>query len=197
MFVKICGITSVAATDAAINAGADALGFVFADSPRRVSMETARELAGRVPAHIMRVAVMRHPTAALAMQVLETFEPDWVQTDAADLKAISLPVGCRALPVYRNGRIADRAPLPARLLFEGSASGAGSPADWTEAAELARNRELILAGGLTAENVAAAIATVRPWGVDVSSCVERSRGVKDEKRIAEFVARVRALENRK
>jgi phosphoribosylanthranilate isomerase len=196
MFVKICGITSEAAIDAAISAGADAVGFVFADSPRRVGLERACELASLVPAHIMRVAVMRHPALAFARQVVEIFEPDWLQTDAEDLEAISLPAGCHALPVYRNGQVADPVALPSRLLFEGAASGAGSTADWTEAAELAEQRELILAGGLSTANIAAAVAAVRPWGVDVSSGVERSRGVKDERKIAEFVARVRALEKK-
>ena len=102
---------------------------------------------------------------------------------------------CRALPVFRNGD-APAAERPPRLLFEGAVSGSGRTADWDEARALAEASEVILAGGLDAQNVAAAIRAVRPWGVDVSSGVERRRGEKDAGKIKEFVARARALEGR-
>lgn len=192
VFVKICGINSEAAAAAAIEAGADALGFVFAESPREVTPERARELAARVPASVKRVAVLRHPPRALWQHVLEVFSPDWLQTDAEDLAAIELGSGCVALPVYRDGR-APHTP-PGRLLFEGVKSGSGRTADWNEARALASRTQLILAGGLDATNVADAIRRVRPWGVDVSSGVEKRRGEKDPQMIHEFVARVRALD---
>jgi len=192
MFVKICGINNAAAAEAAVEAGADALGFVFADSPREVTPERARELAAAVPRGIKRVAVLRHPPRALWRRVLDVFAPDWLQTDAEDLADIELPAGCAALPVYRDWR-APAAP-PARLLFEGSRSGSGRTANWDEAAALSSRTQLILAGGLHAANVEDAIRRVRPWGVDVSSGVETRRGEKDPRMIHEFVARVRALE---
>jgi phosphoribosylanthranilate isomerase len=193
-FVKICGINSEAAAEAAVEAGADALGFVFAESPREVTPERALELAAAVPRTVKRVAVLRHPPRALWRRVLEVFAPDWLQTDVEDLADIELPAGCTALPVYRNGR-APATP-PARLLFEGARSGSGRTADWDEARALASRAELILAGGLDADNVADAIKTVHPWGVDVSSGVERRRGEKDAQKIREFIARVRALDER-
>ena len=128
--------------------------------------------------------------------MLEVFEPDWLQTDAEDLAAMELPDGCRALPVFRNGRTPPAGERPPRLLFEGAVSGSGRTADWDEARALAAASEVILAGGLDAQNVAAAIRAVRPWGVDVSSGVERRRGEKDAGKIKEFVARARALEER-
>jgi phosphoribosylanthranilate isomerase len=82
-----------------------------------------------------------------------------------------------------------------RILFEGAVSGVGSTADWQTAAQLARTTELVLAGGLNATNVADAIAAVRPFGVDVSSGVEASPGIKDPVRIHEFVQRARAAAN--
>jgi phosphoribosylanthranilate isomerase len=193
VFVKICGLSTPAAVAAAVEAGADAVGFVFAPSPREVTPERARELCAGVPRTVARVAVMRHPPAELVRRVLDVFEPDWLQTDAEDFDGFDLPARVAALPVYRN-----RGPRPGqgveRLLFEGSVSGSGQTADWDEARALALGRELVLAGGLDADNVTAAIEAVRPWGVDVSSGVERRRGEKDPVKIEEFVARVRAWE---
>ncbi len=192
VFVKICGINSEAAAAAAVEAGADALGFVFAESPREVTPERALELAAGVPTSVKRVAVLRHPPRDLWERVLDVFAPDWLQTDAEDLAAIELRDPCVALPVYRDGR-APSSP-PARLLFEGARSGSGRPADWSQARALASRTQLILAGGLDASNVADALRRVRPWGVDVSSGVEKRRGEKDPQMIHEFVARVRALD---
>jgi len=191
VFVKICGITTAAARDAAVEAGADALGFVFAESPRRIAPAAARALCEGLPERTIRVAVMRAPSADEVREVLDVFAPDWLQTDAADLAALELPRGCRPLPVYRRALGGEP---PPRLLFEGAASGAGLRADWDAARALARRTELVLAGGLTADNVEEAIAAVRPWGVDVSSGVERRRGEKDPAMIRSFIARVRALE---
>jgi phosphoribosylanthranilate isomerase len=194
MFVKICGMNSPEAVAAAVRAGVDALGFVFAESPREVSPERARELCAHLPGHVVRVAVMRHPEPARWQQVLTVFAPDWLQTDAEDLPAIRLPQGCTALPVYRDANAPADTDLPDRLLFEGTHSGSGRLADWDEAHGLARVTEVILAGGLTADNVGDAVRFVQPWGVDVSSGVERARGEKDPAKIEEFVARVRAIQ---
>jgi phosphoribosylanthranilate isomerase len=194
VFVKICGITTADALAAAVDAGADAVGFVFATSPREIDAERAAELCQALPRSVGKVAVMHHPDAAAIDAVLAVFEPEWLQTDAEDLAAIELPAGCRPLPVLRNGRPPGE-PLPDLVVFEGTVSGTGATADWDEARRLAAMTRLILAGGLSADNVGAAIASVRPWGVDVSTGVESSRGIKDPGKIAEFVARVRALES--
>jgi phosphoribosylanthranilate isomerase len=194
MFVKICGLNSPEAVEAAVEAGADALGFVYAESPRQVTPEQAKALCAAVPAHVTRVAVMRHPHKADWERVLEVFEPNWLQTDAEDLRWIKLPPSTVAVPVYRDSNAPADSDLPDRIVFEGTQSGSGRVADWDEASGLARVAEVILAGGLTADNVEDAVRFVRPWGVDVSSGVERSRGEKDPAKIREFVARVRAIE---
>jgi phosphoribosylanthranilate isomerase len=194
LWIKICGLRTLEAIDAAVGAGADAVGFVFHDnSPRNVALDDARALQRGVPAGIERVAVFLHPSQALMDTVLAAIEPDWVQTDASDFAGLRLPAGQRVLPVLRSG--AEHAgPLPPRCLFESVSSGSGERADWTAAARLARTSQLVLAGGLDPSNVGEAVHAVRPFGVDVSSGVESSRGVKDAARIREFIRSARAAE---
>jgi phosphoribosylanthranilate isomerase len=196
VFVKICGLNSGEALAAAIEAGADAVGFVLAESPRRVRPAVAARLAALAPPGIIRVAVFRHPGVAEVREALAGFTPDWLQTDAEDFGALTLPPAVEPLPVFRDTAGLDRDSVrrAPRALFEAAASGAGQRVDWQRAAELARSTQLVLAGGLTPDNVGEAIAAVRPWGVDVSSGVERSRGVKDPGKIRAFVAAVRQAE---
>ncbi len=193
MFVKICGMTSENAIHAAVTAGADAVGFVFAESPRRIAPDKAAELCRDLPENLVRVAIMQHPSAEEWQEVRERFAPDWLQTDAEDFQALDLPAGCQPLPVYRHGRL-NPAVLPARILFEGSKSGSGEVANWREAAAITAATHVILAGGLDAHNVAEAIHAVEPWGVDVSSGVESEPGTKDPEKIQMFIAHARAAE---
>lgn len=197
IFVKICGLSTPADVAAAVAAGADAIGFVFADSPRRVSVEQAASLASAVPASVARVAVMRHPAQAEWDRVAAGFGPDWLQTDVEDFASLDIGEDVQRMPVYRDTLGLDVGALAreAQALFEASSSGAGVRANWDRAAELAGSTRLMLAGGLDPHNVAEAIRRVRPWGVDVSSGVEKSRGVKDPSRIAAFVNAARNLED--
>jgi phosphoribosylanthranilate isomerase len=190
MWIKICGLTTPDAVAAAIEARVDALGFVFTQSVRQLSSRRASELAGPARGFIPCVAVMFQPGQALVEEVLRDFTPDVLQCDAADLAALRLPKSLELLPVLRPGASLPQ-PVPERVLFDGSASGAGRVTDWTEARRLASVARLILAGGLDSANVSEAIATVRPHGVDVSSGVEETRGVKSPAKIAHFVATAR------
>jgi len=191
LWIKICGLRTAAAIEVAAEAGADAVGFVFhAPSPRHLEPAAARALQAAVPPGIERVAVFLHPSQALVDAALEAIAPDWVQTDADDLDRLRLPPGQRVLPVLRSGGPLPES-LPARCLFESGRSGTGERADWPAAAELAHRTELVLAGGLDPGNVAEAVGTVRPFGVDVSSGVERERGVKDAALVREFIRAAR------
>ncbi|MBU3672007.1 MAG: phosphoribosylanthranilate isomerase [Sinobacteraceae bacterium] len=196
MFVKLCGMNTEAAVAAALEAGADALGFVFAPSIRRVSPAEARRLATPARGRACCVAVMLHPTAAEVSEVMQEFVPDALQTDLADEAALSLEAKRRWWPVLRSGQALPES-LPSRVLFEGPVSGAGEAADWTRARSLASTTQLILAGGLHSGNVATAIRAVQPFGVDVSSGIESEPGRKCATRIQEFVraARAAAAEN--
>ena len=194
IWVKICGLTSRDAVEAAVDAEADAVGFVFAPSKRQVTAAQATQLAQDVPRRIPRVAVMLHPTQSELDEVWSAFRPDVLQTDVEDLETLRVPTELAVMPVVRGAAAPALAGQP-RILFEGPVSGIGSTSDWQTAAQLARTTQLVLAGGLNATNVADAIAAVRPFGVDVSSGVEASPGVKDPKRIHEFVRRARAAAN--
>jgi len=190
MWIKICGMTTAEAVAAALEARVDAIGFVFADSPRQLTLEDAVALAAPARGRVRCVAVTRHPSQRYLDDVLAGFNPDVLQSDADDLQALQLPKQLELLPVFR-GWEAPQSRLPARLLFEGPTSGSGTPCDWTTAQRVARRTQLVLAGGLDAGNVATAINTVRPFGVDVSSGVEERPGVKSPVEVARFAAAAR------
>jgi len=197
MFIKICGLKTELAVRAAVDAGADAVGFVFAESPRRVSPEQAAALTSELPAEIAKVAVMLRPTRDEWNAVRDVFSPDWLQTDADDYALLDIPESIGCLPVYRDNSDADfsaERAWPEHILFEGARSGAGLQADWSHAAQVARQTCMMLAGGLNPQNVSEAILRVHPWGVDVSSGVEVSPGVKDTDKITAFIAAAREAE---
>jgi len=203
--VKICGLSDERALAAACEAGADAVGFVLAPSPRRVSLARAAELMTRVPVGIERVLVFARATRAELEDAL-ALAPDALQAELdSDWPELSARVF--ALPVLRDG--ADLAARAERLPRAGAPAahglrgafvldgplggGRGLLADESRARALAARRALVLAGGLDPDNVAARIRSVRPFAVDTSSGVESARGVKDPERVRAFVRAVRAL----
>jgi phosphoribosylanthranilate isomerase len=194
MWIKICGMTTPAAVSAALEAGVDAVGFVFARSSRRLTPHAAAALAQPARGRLCCVAVTRGPTQEEVDEIVTHFAPDMLQSDAADLAGLRLPSELARLPVVRS-TAAIPAPLPPRILFEGPGSGTGTVTDWSLAATLARRTQLVLAGGLGAANIAAALVRVRPWGVDVSSGVESEPGFKSPAEIVKFVAAVRAAKS--
>ncbi len=193
--VKICGLKHVATVDVAVQAGADAVGFVFAKSVRQVTARHAAFIAANVPENVLRVAVMMHPTAEEWEEVQMIFCPDVLQTDAEDFENLDVPDDIRQWPVIREGTISEDGELPNTFIYEGKTSGQGETVDWSLAAGLALRSQLILGGGLSQDNVAEAIRQVRPFGVDVSSAVESSPGDKDPDLIHAFINTVRATPN--
>lgn len=189
--VKICGMTDGRAIQAAVAAGADAIGFVFAESVRRISPQDARDLAADIPHEIRKVAVMLHPHEEEWREVCETFQPDVLQTDAADFLQLDVPPSIEQWPVLREGSLDMQQAMPHTFVYEGHRSGRGEKVDWQQAAELAQRGQMVLAGGLSADNVAQAVRQVQPWGVDVSSAVESQPGRKDAERIRAFIEAVR------
>ena len=202
--VKICGITSVGDGLAAARHGADAIGLIFyPPSPRLVTLERAREIAASLPSFVARVAVFVNPSAAEVEAVIRACRPDLLQFHGEETADF-----CRAfgVPYLRALRVRPGVDLLESLSLFGDAAGwlldayrqelyggTGEAFDWgLIPRELAR--PLILSGGLDAANVGEAIRRVRPWAVDASSGVEAAKGVKDERRIAEFMEAVRSAD---
>ncbi len=200
MFVKICGLSTEEHVNAAVDAGADAVGFVFADSVRRVSPAHAAHITNKVPVTIKKVAVMLHPSNDEWRAVLRDFQPDILQTDAEDFANLDVPDAVECWPVFREGNrvtgtLRVSLEVPVTYLYEGAKSGQGETVDWSRAAEVATQGNMILAGGLGVANVAEAIAIVRPYGVDVSSAVESAPGKKDSEKIRDFISAAKAAGN--
>ncbi len=193
--IKICGLKYAASVDAAVEAGADAVGFVFAKSVRQVTVPHATFIAANVPEHILRVAVMKHPSVEEWEEVQTIFCPDILQTDAEDFRYLEVRDDITKWPVIREGKVPGNGDLPGTFVYEGVASGQGATVDWSIAGKLAERARLILAGGLGPENVADAIRQVGPFGVDVSSAVESAPGAKDPDLIRAFIEAVRATPN--
>ena len=192
--IKICGIRDLGAAHAAAMAGVDAAGFVFTDSPRRIAPSEARRIAADLPPAIERVAVLRLAAVEEIRRALDEFPADRVQVEPGpDLLAT---FGPRLLPVLHDdgsldGQVAGLEVDRPVVVEAAGRGGRGVRPDWNRVAALARRRPVMLAGGLDPGNVAAAIRAVRPWGVDVSSGVESSPGVKSPARIEAFVAAAR------
>ncbi|MEM9334221.1 MAG: phosphoribosylanthranilate isomerase [Pseudomonadota bacterium] len=192
MMVKICGLKNPTDVANACHAGADAVGFVFAESVRRVTPNEAKQACTRLKEGVRTVAVMKHPSQSLVDDVMAIFAPDVLQTDADDLESLVVPTSVQTWPVYREG---GREPGDeSTFLYEGPKSGTGQTVDWQQASAMTSRGDMVLAGGLSPANVAEAIADVGPWGVDVSSGVESEPGVKDRDRIFAFVKAARAAE---
>ncbi|MGI9233540.1 MAG: phosphoribosylanthranilate isomerase [Woeseiaceae bacterium] len=192
VLVKICGLREERHVVDALDAGADALGFVFAASARQITPQKACTISKHVPLGVKRVAVMLHPGNDEWLAVLEHFRPDVLQTDAEDLAALDIPDGLECWPVFREG--SDIVGTGSTYLYEGAKSGQGETVNWSAAADVARHGNMVLAGGLRPDNVATAIQTVKPYGVDASSGLESAPGQKDSRLIREFVRAVRAVE---
>lgn len=197
--IKICGITNVEDALQAAACGADALGFVFFDkSPRCVSPEQAREIIARLPPLVTTVGLFVNEKPQTIRDIVA-----FCQLDRVQLHGDENPDACVLPPlkVIKALRVKDAASLaradeyPVDLLLDAWSDqvygGSGHSFDWQLARDLAARRPIILAGGLRPDNVAEAVARVKPYAVDVSSGVELSPGRKDHEKVAEFIRRAR------
>ncbi len=193
LFIKICGMTDEAAVSEALTSEVDAIGFVFAESPRQLSLDRANRLAEPARGHTKLVAVFRCPKPHEISRIVDGFVPDLIQCDIECVGATDHP----ALPVVRpRSRSLVPTVFDSPIVCEGPNSGEGELVDLDFARSLSSAGPIVLAGGLTPQNVAKVVAEVRPHGVDVSSGVEVTRGFKDPALIRLFVANARKAQER-
>ncbi|HEV3233158.1 MAG TPA: phosphoribosylanthranilate isomerase [Candidatus Dormibacteraeota bacterium] len=203
MRIKVCGNTAIDTALAAAEAGADMLGFIMApNTPRSLTSAQAAEITRAMPNHVELVGVFVDRPAAEVAEVAAEAGFTAVQLHGGEtwVEAAELD-----LPVIKGARLASSTAAaalhwpPAQIVLvdshdPGVPGGTGRTFPWEWAADLAPRYRLIVSGGLSADNVADAIRQVRPWGVDASSRLESSPGVKDPERVRAYVAAARRAE---
>lgn len=195
MFVKICGITSEDDALLSVAMGADAVSFIFAPSPRQVHPETVRDILRHLPHDVLTVGVFRNERPERVVEVVSRTGLKGAQLHgaepASEVRFIRerVPFVIQALPAG-DARLAEAGTGPGAadvVLVDSPEPGSGTVFDWSQAEGAPSGVRLMLAGGLTPDNVEQAIRKVRPWGVDVSSGVESAPGRKDANLVRRFV----------
>ncbi|WP_454623639.1 phosphoribosylanthranilate isomerase [Bradyrhizobium cenepequi] len=212
LLVKICGLSTRETLDVALEAGADMVGFVFfPPSPRHLALETARELGRQAKGRAVKVALTVDADDATLENIVETLQPDILQLHGretvARVRDIKQRFGLRVMKVLAVETATDLAPLAGyaavadRILFDARApkgatrpGGLGAVFDWRVLEKLELDLPFMVSGGLNADNVAEAVRVTRAGGVDISSGVERSPGIKDPELIRAFIRAARATE---
>ncbi|MFL6837389.1 MAG: phosphoribosylanthranilate isomerase [Bradyrhizobium sp.] len=212
LFVKICGLSTRETLDVALQAGADMVGFVFfPPSPRHLGLEAARELGLQARGRAVKVALTVDPDDATLENVVETLQPDVLQLhgreSTARLRDIKSKFGLPVMKALAVETAADLITLPGyasvadRILFDARApkgatrpGGLGAVFDWHLLEKLDLELPFMVSGGLNADNVMEAVRVTGAGGVDVSSGVERSPGVKDPEMIRAFIRAARAIQ---
>ena len=212
LIVKICGLSTRETLEAALDAGADMVGFVFfPPSPRHLGLEIARDLGQQAKRRAVKVALTVDADDATLANIVEALQPDILQLHGSEtvarLRDIKQKFGLPVMKVIAVETAADLASLPGyaavadRILFDARApsdatrpGGLGAAFDWHVLEHLDLKLPFMVSGGLNAGNVAEAVRVTRAGGVDVSSGVERAAGVKDPEMIRAFIAAARAIE---
>lgn len=198
MMVKICGITRPEDAAAAVEHGASAIGFIFwPNSPRFIDPYRARTIARTLPPFVSTVGVFVNQPREFINGVASLVPLSVVQLHGDESPSFAGQVSRPVMKAITRRESASAWPGKVLLLVDvhdpAQRGGTGQVVDWTMAAAVARERRIVLAGGLSPDNVADAVAAVQPWGIDVSSGVERSPGIKDERRIAALFTAINQL----
>ena len=205
--IKICGITNLEDALLAAELGADALGFIFyPPSPRSIEPEAAKNIIAQLPPFVTTVGVFVDEAAATVKELAATVGLDWLQMHGKETPEYCRSLERRVIKAFRirgenslTGLAAYQGVVQALLLDtykKGQVGGTGETFNWDLAREARKYGPIILAGGLTAENVAQAISAVQPAAVDVASGVEAAPGKKDPLKLMEFIKAVRSLEEK-
>lgn len=197
MFVKICGITNEDDALLAVAMGADAVGFIFAPSPRQVAAQQVYDITRRLPPEILTVGVFRdeHPKLILdtisraGLKAAQLHGNESAETVAEVARTVRWVI--KAYPAGSPKVVSADQLATDLILLDSPGGGSGKVFDWSLAGEVPEGMRLILAGGLDPDNVAAAVREVAPWGVDVATGVEKSPGRKDPLKVKRFIERAR------
>jgi phosphoribosylanthranilate isomerase len=198
VFIKICGTTSEEDALLAVAMDADAIGFIFAPSPRQISPTIARDISKRLPPEVMTVGVFRDEAPRRVVDIMQFAGLQCAQLHGHERPEQARWIRKRLPHVFQAFAAGDPAVTRAReygvdaVLLDNPAPGSGQVFDWALASEVPTGIKLLIAGGLTPDNVSGAVAAVQPWGVDVVSGVEKEPGVKDPVKLRAFVAAARA-----
>ena len=189
--VKICGLSTASAVETACQSGADYIGFVFAESHRRVSLEQAQKLAALVPATVQKVGVFVSPSLAELQEAISMASLDLVQIHGDFDEELLPQIGRPVIRAYQvKGALKGFSQQADYLLFDAPLAGSGQTFDWQTFDKGQIHQPFFIAGGLNTGNVREAIQHFAPYAVDVSSGVETD-GQKDLKKIKEFIERVK------
>ena len=197
MFVKVCGTTSEEDALLAVAMGADAVGFIFAPSPRQVAPAVVRDIVRRLPSEILTVGVFRDETPDRVAEIVHATGLRAAQLHGHESAEQTKRVRERVPVVFKAFAAGDPAMRRAgeygvaAVLVDNPTPGSGQVFDWSLAEDVPGEMRLVLAGGLGPDNVAEAIAVVHPWGVDACSALEASPGKKDARKVRAFIAAAR------
>lgn len=198
--VKICGLTNFADALGAAEAGADALGFVFAErSKRRADPEAVAAFAPDLPPLVTLVGVFQDQPLSVVREVMEKCRLHVAQLHGNEGPRFIAELGCPTLKALSIATASDleklkNFPETKSFLLDSGSGGTGATFDWTLAAQAKKFGRIVLAGGLTPENVAEAICRVRPWAVDTAGGVESSPGIKDMDKVTRFIHAAKTAE---
>lgn len=216
-FIKICGMTNIDDARAAIEMGADALGFIFADSPRKVVPEKVRDIISQLPENKKFVGVFVNHPYKKVLSIKEFCNLNAIQLHGDEMilddndKMLDYPESyhfpkSEASFVIKGIRVGPGHPVPSSIdpqvmllldtYSKTSHGGTGQTFDWQQAVDIASKRQIMLAGGLNPDNVDQAIKIVRPFGVDVSSGIELEKGRKNHDKMRAFIENVRAADKK-
>lgn len=202
--IKICGITNFNDAEFAALSGADALGFIFAESPRRIDQNTTKEIINALPPFVSKIGVFVNESIEAITNAITYCRLDAVQIHG-DLNLVDLEK--LPAPFIKTFRIQDESDLG--IIKTGILSyfhldtyhpdkmgGTGKQFDWNIAKKASQYGQIILSGGLNPENVSRALETAKPYAVDICGGVEEKPGIKDHRKIKEFISEVRSWDNR-
>lgn len=198
MFVKICGTTSEEDALLAVALGADAVGFIFAPSSRQIAPSLAGDIAKRLPPEILTVGVFRDEAPERVVEIVNRNGLKAAQLSGRESPEVTAYVAERVGVTIKYFPAGSPEVVSAGkygadvVMLDAESPGSGQIFDWALAGEVPEGSRLLLAGGLTAENVEAAIAQVKPWGVDVATGVESRPGHKDPRKLRAFLLAAKA-----